>query len=94
MGYGREAYGRIRGTLSRPKYLVRLARSLHHFTLIVNEARCTSPPWPEDLVDRVIDNLLEGGHSKISVYLADTASPLDCGYGGDRRLYLPGLLSG
>jgi hypothetical protein len=80
-GYGRELYEWLRGKCVRPKYLVRIARSLQQFILIINEAQQTKErPWSDDLIERVIKHLLENGSDELSVYSVETVSPLDCGH--------------
>ncbi len=53
----------------RPKYLVRLCRRLTEFRLIVNEAvDCADGCWSEDLIQRVIKEILGGENSGVSTY--------------------------
>lgn len=64
-----------------PKYLVRLCRRLTDFKLIINEAiNCVDGYWSEDLIQRVIEEILEGENSGISTYRADTLNPFDVGH--------------
>lgn len=67
----------------RPKYLVRLCRSLGDFELIVNEViECTDTDicWQQDLIERVIQHVLGNEVSGVSTYNADTIDPFDIGH--------------
>lgn len=65
----------------RPKYLVRLCRSLGDFELIVSEAiECTDGCWQHDLIERVIQHVLGNEASGVSTYNADTIDPFDIGH--------------
>lgn len=65
----------------RPKYLVRLCRRLTEFRSIVNEAvNYADGCWSEDLIQRVIKEILGGESSGVSTYNADTLDPFDVGH--------------
>ena len=65
----------------QPKYLVRLCRNLGEFEAIVNEARnCTNKCWQQDLIERVIRQVLGSESSGVSTYNADTIHPFDVGH--------------
>lgn len=64
-----------------PENLVRLCRNREEFNNIINEAISHSnQSWDQGLVDRVIQYVLEGAGSGISVYSSDTLDPLDRGH--------------
>ncbi len=64
-----------------PKYLVRLCRKPTAFTSLINEAiNYPDECWNEDLIQRVIKEILEGENSGISTYSADTLDPFDVGH--------------
>lgn len=64
-----------------PNNLVRLCKRRTEFITIVNEV-LSSPDnnWNRELIHRVIQCVLDGESSEISVYRADTLDPLDCGH--------------
>lgn len=65
----------------RPKYLVRLCRSLGDFEPIVSEAKSSvDSTWSQDLIQQVIEQVLGGKASGISTYEADTIDPFDIGH--------------
>lgn len=64
----------------QPYSLVRLCRRRQEFFSIINEALLTSPPWPSDLVDRVVEYVLEGGNTDLSVYSVASIDPFDYGH--------------
>ncbi|QKQ75624.1 hypothetical protein [Nostoc sp. TCL240-02] len=64
-----------------PKYLVRLCRKLTNFKTLVNEAtKCTDGCWSQDLIQRVIKEVLAEKSSGISTYNADICTPFDVGH--------------
>ena len=64
-----------------PKNFVRLCRKRNDFILIINEAtRYPNQNWDQELVDKVIQCVLDGADSGISVYSLDTFDPLDRGH--------------
>ncbi|MEH1811528.1 MAG: hypothetical protein V7L09_03515 [Nostoc sp.] len=65
----------------RPKYLVRLCRSLGDFEPIVSEAKnSVDSIWSQDIIQQVIDEVLGGEASGISTYEADTIDSFDIGH--------------
>jgi len=64
-----------------PENLVRLCRKRTDFITIINEA-VNSPDqnWDQELIDRVVQCILEGGDLGISVYRSNTLDPLDHGH--------------
>jgi hypothetical protein len=65
----------------RPENLVRLCRNRADFITIINEAiNHPNQNWDQELVNRVIQYVLEGTNSGISVYSSDTLDPLDRGH--------------
>ncbi|MBN3875231.1 hypothetical protein [Nostoc sp. JL23] len=65
----------------RPKYLVRLCRSLGDFEPIVSEAKNSADSnWSQDLIQQVIEQALGGEASGISTYEADTIDAFDSGH--------------
>jgi len=73
-------FERIQARFLRPIHILRLCRRRTEFFSIVNEATQGAPPWPPDLVDRVIQYVLEDDNVNISVYASATADPLDLGH--------------
>lgn len=64
-----------------PENLVRLCRNRVEFITIINEAiNHTNKNWDQELINRVIQCILEGTDSGISVYSSDTLDPLDRGH--------------
>ncbi|NEP61006.1 MAG: hypothetical protein F6K31_29165 [Symploca sp. SIO2G7] len=64
-----------------PENLVRLCRNRVDFITIINEAiHYPNFDWDNELVSRVIQCVLEGADSGISVYSSDTLDPLDRGH--------------
>lgn len=64
-----------------PENLVRLCRSRTDFITIVNEAiHYPNQSWDQELISRVIQCVLGGADSGISVYSSDTLDPLDRGH--------------
>lgn len=64
-----------------PENFVRLCRNRVDFITIINEAiKHTNQNWDQELVDRVIQCIIEGADSGISVYSSDTLDPLDRGH--------------
>jgi hypothetical protein len=64
-----------------PENLVRLCRNRVDFITIINEAiNYPNQSWDQELVNRVIQCVLEGAASGISVYSSDTLDPLDRGH--------------
>ena len=64
-----------------PKNLVRLCRRPNDLSTLVNEAiSYTGSSWSQELIDRVIQEILEGGKSGISVYRCDVLDPFDLGH--------------
>lgn len=68
-----------RGALT-PVNLVRLCRRRTEFVTIINEARATGPPWDSELIDRVVEFVLDGGNTELSMYETATTDPLDHGH--------------
>lgn len=66
---------------THPENLVRLCKRRDEFQNIINEA-CESlgQNWEQQLIDRVIEYILGGESSGISVYRADTRDPFDYGH--------------
>jgi len=73
-------FERIQARFLRPIHILRLCRRRTEFFSIVNEAIQGAPPWPTDLVDRVVQYVLEDGNVNLSVYASATADPLDLGH--------------
>ncbi|WP_204154452.1 hypothetical protein [Leptolyngbya sp. CCY15150] len=64
-----------------PENLVRLCRNRVEFITIINEAiHYPNQSWNQELVDRVIQFVLEGADSGVSVYSSATLDPLDRGH--------------
>lgn len=64
-----------------PKNLVRLCRKRTDFITIINEAiHYPNQSWNQELVSRVIECVLDGEDSGVSVYSSDTLDPLDRGH--------------
>ena len=70
-------YEKIKGRVFAPVHVLRLCRRRSEFLSIVNEATTSAPPWPTDLVDRVVQYVLEEGSGEVSVYATKTVDPLD-----------------
>lgn len=71
---------RLRRHFISPPNVVRLCRRRSEFILIINEATKGAPPWTADLIERVVEFVLEGGNSNLSVYEVATTDPLDHGH--------------
>lgn len=80
-------WGRLLGWLKRPRRgaftpvnLVRLCRRRTEFVTIINDAKAAGPPWDSALIDRVVEFVLEGGNTELSMYETATTDPLDHGH--------------
>lgn len=65
-----------------PPHLVRLCRRRTEFISIINEATKNPlpSPWPEDLINRVVEYIFQGKEEDLSVYATKTTDPLDQGH--------------
>ncbi len=63
--------------LVKPLNVLRICRRRAEVLAVINEAKQGAPPWAPDLVERVIQYVLEGGNSDLSVYRTATRNPLD-----------------
>jgi len=68
---------RLSARLVKPLNVLRICRRRTEVLAIIVEAKQGSPPWAPDLVERVIQYVLEGGNSDLSVYRTATTNPLD-----------------
>jgi hypothetical protein len=67
----------LKSRVISPSNVVRLCRHRTELISIVNEAKVNRPPWKDDLIDLVIQSVLEGGNSSLSVFATTTVNPFD-----------------